>query len=185
MGAPPVRLGPVGPLSLALRAVEAVPSCRFVLSGPPCLVHTRHGLSRRVGPASSGRPFVGPVVGARETKRSRSGASARRDLARRVTVVVVNDKPSRAVRGLLVFSDVTPFSLHPWNRIAATLHRCDYARESRRAVPTSAIACDASSRARVASPPPGPIHADRECIFCARPSSSAEREERGDLCESS
>lgn len=95
IGAPPVRLGPVGPLSLTLCAVEAVPSCRFVLSGPPCLVHTRHGLSHRVGPASSwhpagsGQPFVGPIIGARETKRSQSGASARRDLARRVIVILV------------------------------------------------------------------------------------------------
>lgn len=102
-------------------------------------------------------------------------------------------EPSRArTPRTLWCNPLLPASVKPHRGHLITLRLRIHARESRRAVPTRsrrspAIACDASSRARVASLPPGPIHADRgrsqfrECIFCARPSSSSEREERRNL----
>jgi len=90
--------------------------------------------------------------------------------------------------GLFVLSDVTPFSLHPWNRIAAAVvYRRDYAHIHSSVAPSGPNIRDpvdrprspaTRPRARAASLPLRPIRVDRsrsrfrECVFCARRSPS-------------
>lgn len=129
-----------------------------------------------------------------ESKRCRGTARSRASCHRRCRRRRHRErqtKPSRAPRTprILWCNPLLPASVKPHRGHLISPRLRIHARESRRAVPTSAIACDASSRARVASLSPGPIHAEAganfESVSFVRGPRLRPREKNVEICETS